>query len=64
MNTFSRSMWTLFLLFGAAVAHGGHEAVPQGESVSKDPIVCSATRTRTGSGTNVQSCRMVSYGRI
>ncbi|KAJ6013002.1 hypothetical protein N7499_012396 [Penicillium canescens] len=38
MNTFSRSMWTLFLLFGAAVAHGGHEAVPQGESVSKDPI--------------------------
>lgn len=27
-------------LAATALAHGGHEAVPQGESISQDPIVC------------------------
>jgi hypothetical protein len=26
-------------LFATALAHGGHEAVPEGESISQDPIV-------------------------
>lgn len=26
-------------LAATALAHGGHEAVPEGESISKDPIV-------------------------
>ncbi|KAJ5080958.1 hypothetical protein N7456_013668 [Penicillium angulare] len=33
-----RSLWALFLIFGLATAHGGHENVPEGESVSLDPI--------------------------
>lgn len=34
------SLWTVFLLIAPALAHGGHEAVPEGESISLDPIVC------------------------
>ncbi|KAJ5584030.1 Protein YTP1 [Penicillium hispanicum] len=37
-----RRLWSLgalFLLAGLAAAHGGHESVPEGETVSEDPIV-------------------------
>lgn len=34
-----QSLWTVFVLVASALAHGGHEAVPEGESISKDPIV-------------------------
>lgn len=33
------SLWTLFMLTGLAIAHGGHENVPEGSAVSDDPIV-------------------------
>lgn len=33
------SLWGLVLLAGLALAHGGHEAVPEGEAVSLEPIV-------------------------
>jgi hypothetical protein len=34
-----QSLWTVFGLVALAFAHGGHEAVPEGESISQDPIV-------------------------
>ncbi|KAJ5645599.1 Protein YTP1 [Penicillium longicatenatum] len=33
-----RSLWALFLVIGLVTAHGGHENVPEGETVSQDPI--------------------------
>lgn len=33
------SLWGLVLLAGLALAHGGHEAVPEGEAISLEPIV-------------------------
>ena len=33
------SLWGLALLAGLALAHGGHEAVPEGEAISLEPIV-------------------------
>jgi hypothetical protein len=33
------SLWGLVLLAGLALAHGGHEAVPEGEPISLEPIV-------------------------
>ncbi|KAJ6146530.1 hypothetical protein N7497_008512 [Penicillium chrysogenum] len=33
-----QSLWTLSVLVASALAHGGHEAVPEGESISQDPI--------------------------
>jgi hypothetical protein len=41
-----QSIWTLFVLAALALAHGGHDAVPEGESISKDPIVRGTTPTR------------------
>jgi hypothetical protein len=38
-----QSLWTLSVLVASALAHGGHEAVPEGESISQDPIVCGTT---------------------
>lgn len=38
-----QSLWTVFVLIAAALAHGGHEAVPEGESISQDPIVRGTT---------------------
>lgn len=38
-----QSLWTVFVLVAAALAHGGHEAVPEGESISQDPIVRGTT---------------------
>lgn len=35
-----RSLWALFLVIGLVTAHGGHESVPEGETISQDPIVC------------------------
>jgi hypothetical protein len=32
-------LWGLVLLAGLALAHGGHEAVPDGEPISLEPIV-------------------------
>ncbi|OOQ87641.1 integral membrane protein [Penicillium brasilianum] len=32
------SLWGLVLLAGLALAHGGHEAVPEGEPISLEPI--------------------------
>ncbi|KAJ5927939.1 Protein YTP1 [Penicillium verhagenii] len=33
-----RSIWALFLVLGLASAHGDHENVPAGETISQDPI--------------------------
>ncbi|CAG7940419.1 unnamed protein product [Penicillium nalgiovense] len=33
-----QSLWALSVLVASALAHGGHEAVPEGESISQDPI--------------------------
>ncbi|KAJ6010454.1 Protein YTP1 [Penicillium sp. IBT 35674x] len=33
-----RSLWALFLVIGLVTAHGGHENVPEGETISQDPI--------------------------
>ncbi|KAJ5641514.1 Protein YTP1 [Penicillium lividum] len=33
-----RSLWALFLVIGLATAHGDHENVPEGETISEDPI--------------------------
>jgi hypothetical protein len=32
-------LWGLVLLAGLALAHGGHEAVPEGEAITLEPIV-------------------------
>ncbi|KAJ6021580.1 Protein YTP1 [Penicillium herquei] len=34
----TRSLWALFLIIGLVTAHGGHENVPEGETISEDPI--------------------------
>lgn len=37
-----RALLGALLLVSPALAHGGHENVPEGAAVSEDPIVCHA----------------------
>jgi len=46
---FSRVTSFICLLFATtALAHGGHEAVPEGEAISLEPIVCHTTAPPCG----------------
>lgn len=53
--------WVWACLFAMALAHGGHEAVPEGESISKDPIVRDPPVYSASSSNMVRTAR---YGLI